>query len=129
MNIYGILLVGIGGFFGSIARYMTVQMIDGRINSVFPYGTLAVNVIGCFILGLISGMFYQQLSKDNLRLLLATGFCGGFTTFSAFALENFNLVNEKLAVTSVLYAILSMVLGFAAVAAGVVIGRLLTAAR
>jgi CrcB protein len=127
MNLNTILLVGTGGFFGSIARYVTVRLVDEKFNSLFPYGTLIVNLAGSFILGLIMGLVYKQASiNNNWKLFLTTGFCGGFTTFSAFAYENVNLFEQKLITISVGYILVSVVLGFCAVFAGVMLGRILS---
>jgi CrcB protein len=92
-----LLLVGIGGFIGSILRYLTsgfVQQISRSID--FPYGTLFVNVLGCFVIG-----FFSQLAEERgvftiqSRLFVFTGLLGGFTTFSAFGNETFNLVRDS----------------------------------
>lgn len=126
MSFYKILLVGCGGFFGSIARYITAQTIDSRLNAVFPYGTLAVNIAGSLILGIIFGIFSQKSGDwTNVKLLLITGFCGGFTTFSAFAFENLQLFQQRLVGTALLYIITSLVFGLLAVWVGVAIGRAL----
>jgi CrcB protein len=126
MNLNTILLVGTGGFFGSIARYVTVRLVDGKLNGVFPYGTLLVNVAGSFILGLIMGVIYKQAAvSNNWKIFLTTGFCGGFTTFSAFAFENVNLFEQKLIGTSVAYTLISIVLGVCAVFAGMMLGRII----
>jgi CrcB protein len=123
MNIYQILFVGTGGFLGSIARYLAGKSIDTKLNAVFPYGTLAVNIIGSFLLGIIYAWATRKTGTDNMRLFLGTGFCGGFTTFSAFALENINFLNQKMAVTSILYILISLIFGFAAVFIGIVLGK------
>lgn len=112
-----ILLVGIGGFLGSIARYklgglvlhMTVQ---GR----FPYGTFTVNVLGCLVVGLLAGVAerYEVFGPDA-RLFLFTGLLGGFTTFSAFGLETIYLIRRGDLGTAALYAGGSVVLGITAV--------------
>lgn len=90
------LLVGIGGFTGSMVRYWMSSYIQQLTNhTVFPLGTLAVNVLGCFIIGVLS-----QLAEDygiftnEAKLLIFTGFLGGFTTFSAFGNETMNLLRE-----------------------------------
>ena len=121
MNILSILAVGAGGFLGSIARYVTVQTLDNKLNSVFPYGTFAVNVLGSLILGIVIALMGKQTSE--WKLFLATGFCGGFTTFSAFALENISIIQGKMTGTSVTYTLLSLLFGFLAVMAGMLIGR------
>jgi fluoride exporter len=125
MNFSSILIVGAGGFLGSIARYVTVRSIDQKLNAVFPYGTITVNIAGSFILGVLVGMMGKQsLGSDNWKLFLGTGFCGGFTTFSAFALENVSLLQGRLASTSITYTLISLILGFLAVIAGAALGRI-----
>lgn len=125
MNIYKILLVGAGGFIGSIARYLTAIAIAKRLNSVFPYGTLTVNFLGSFLLGLILAVVMKKTGTqmDEWKLFLGTGFCGGFTTFSAFTFENLSLFEQKLVGTAVLYMTISLVGGIMAVGAGVILGR------
>ena len=126
MSAYKLLLIGIGGAIGSIARYVTVKLVDDKLNSVLPYGTLAVNVIGSFLLGMIYMVALRKAGlTENGRLFLGVGFCGGFTTFSAFALENFNLMQQKLVGASVLYISLSVVAGILALTAGVWVSRFL----
>ncbi len=123
MNFHHLLLVGAGGFFGSIARYLTSRLVDERFSASLPYGTFAVNILGSFVLGVIVGWIALKSGFGNVRLLLATGFCGGFTTFSAFAFENYGLVVQKAWGTLVLYVAMSLVLSVVAVAAGVWVGR------
>ncbi len=90
---YKLLLVGIGGFFGSILRYLTsglVQRIWGK--SYFPYGTLAVNILGCFLIGFLSGFSEnRQIFNPEARMLIFVGFLGSFTTFATFGYDVFNL--------------------------------------
>jgi fluoride exporter len=125
MNFYSFLAVGTGGFIGSIFRYLTGLLIDKNINSMFPYGTLVVNVAGSFILGFIIGATLRNAGANtNWKLFLTTGFCGGFTTFSAFSLESFNLFQQKLAFMSIAYCAASLLLGLAAVAVGVSVGKM-----
>jgi CrcB protein len=122
MNIYKLVLVGIGGFAGSILRYVTVISFQ-RLNFSFPLGTFVVNILGSFVLGAVVGWMIQRGENDSLRLLLITGLCGGFTTFSAFAFENFNLFEQKLAMISIAYIITSVGLGILAVITGVWVGK------
>jgi CrcB protein len=118
MNFYNILLVGVGGMLGSIARYITSIGIDSKLNAVFPYGTFVVNVVGSFILGIIiSWAAVKGEGAQSMKLLLATGFCGGFTTFSAFALENMNLLTDRTG-AAVIYISASLIAGIGAVALG-----------
>ncbi len=92
-----ILLVGVGGFIGSVLRYLASGYVQQAVKSIdFPYGTLVVNVIGCFIIG-----FLAQLAEDRgvftseSRLFVFTGFLGGFTTFSSFGNETLNLARDS----------------------------------
>lgn len=124
MTFTNILLVGFGGFLGSIARYVSSVSIDQKLNSTFPYGTCTVNLLGAFLLGLIYG-WASQSSNDatNTKLLLITGFCGGFTTFSAFAFENFNLITARMTSLALIYSLSTLVLGVILVWIGICITR------
>ena len=96
MNLGNILLVFLGGGLGAASRYVVTTIFGARFGSAFPYGTLTVNVIGSFIIGLLTFYFLTKNGgvPDNLRLLLVVGFLGGFTTFSSFALDTLNLGNS-----------------------------------
>ena len=127
MTFYKLLLVATGGMLGSIARYLTAKSIHEKLGPGFPYGTLAVNIAGSFILGLMYAWLSRKtVDSENIRLLIGTGFCGGFTTFSAFALENVSLLDQKLMASSLLYIALTLVAGFLAVAAGLALGKSLS---
>lgn len=120
MSLYALLSIGAGGFIGSVLRYVTVRLVDNRLSTFFPFGTLTVNIVGSFLLGVICTLAVRKAGiSENARLFLSVGFCGGFTTFSAFALENFNLIGQKLLGTSLLYVAISVVMGILALAAGV----------
>jgi CrcB protein len=126
MSFYKLLIIGFGGFIGSIARYLTVKLVDDKVHSLFPYGTLIVNLAGSFLLGLIYMLALRKAGlTENGRLFLGVGFCGGFTTFSAFALENFNLIQQKYLATSVIYIAASVLAGILAMAAGIWTSRFL----
>lgn len=125
-----LLLVGMGGFLGSAARYalgawVTQQAGAGR----FPFGTLTVNALGCFAIGLISGIAEQSSTfSPHTRLLLITGVLGGFTTYSAFAYETYFLAREQAWALTALNIAAQVLLGLAMVwlghaAAGQVVGR------
>lgn len=117
-----ILLVGAGGFVGSVARFLSQQLIARYYPSSFPWGTLWVNITGCFIIGLIYAMSEKgALISPEMRLLLATGFCGGFTTFSSFAYENITLIRDGELLYTFLYIAASIVIGFLAAYIGVII--------
>ncbi len=112
-------IVFVGGGLGSVARYLTGIYVSKFWHSTFPIGTFSINIIGCFIIGVVYGLSekYGWLTPQ-LRLLLATGFCGGYTTFSTFALENLRLLQTNQLIPFFLYALLSFVLGLFAVWGG-----------
>lgn len=110
------LMVGLGGAIGSMLRYGTNLAINSKI---FPTGTLLVNLIGCFAIGLFFGISIKNENlAANWKLFFATGLCGGFTTFSAFSLENMQLLISGKYGLFALYIIASILLGLAAVVAG-----------
>lgn len=118
--IKNILLVGLGGCIGSIARYLCQRWVYQLYPHPFPWGTLLVNLLGCFIIGAI----YAVAEKSSLlsvqwRLFLTAGLCGGFTTFSAFAFENLTLLRSGDIAYFLLYTGASVVLGIAAVLGGI----------
>ena len=110
--IKNILLVGLDGGLGSILRYGSSILITTKY---FPYATLAINIIGSFFIGIIFAVSIKDISfLNNWRLFLATGICGGFTTFSAFSLENLALLQNGKYVMALIYITASIVLGIAA---------------
>lgn len=108
------LIIGLGGFLGSVARYFTALQFTKWFPSAFPWGTFVVNIVGCLLIGLIYGFAERyQWSTPALRLFLATGFCGGFTTFSSFAFENVQLIQTGSFGVLAAYTVASVVLGLA----------------
>lgn len=119
-----VLFVGLGGAAGSMLRYLTNVITLKYYSANFPLATFIVNVAGCFIAGLIFGSITQETAEaQNLKVLWITGFCGGFTTFSAFALENVRLMNSGNLSTAVLYTGLSIVAGLLAAWLGLSVVR------
>src|SRR5688572_4148165 len=109
MNLVNVLLVGAGGCIGSVVRYLAVISIDKKLNSAFPFGTFTVNLLGSFVLGFLMAVLMKRSAHAlEWKLFLGTGFCGGFTTFSAFALENMNLFQQKSPGIALLYIIFSV---------------------
>jgi fluoride exporter len=107
-----LLLVGLGGSIGSMARYAVSLLIK---SITFPFATLSVNIIGSFIIGLVLAMSIKEAGiSDNWKIFVATGICGGFTTFSAFSLENMGLLQSGKITMAVIYIIFSIVLGIVA---------------
>jgi CrcB protein len=125
MNIYLIMTVGLGGFLGSITRYILSVSIQSRVEHGFPFGTLTVNLLGCFLIGLLIGLSLTKpvSISDNLKLFLSTGFLGGFTTFSAFSAETFTLLEKGDLGLAFLYAALSIFIGLFATWLGILIMR------
>ena len=121
-----ILLVGLGGGIGSITRYLCQKWFAANYPHPFPWGTFVVNLIGCFLIGVIYAASEKSaVLSPQTRLFLATGFCGGFTTFSTFAFENMNLLRSGDTSYFFLYTIGSVVLGITGVLGGVAIMKLL----
>jgi fluoride exporter len=121
-----LLLVGTGGFLGSISRFLTSRFMQSYFPSAFPFGTFVVNISGCFLIGLIYGLSERSsLLTSGWKLFLAVGFCGGFTTFSTFANENLALLRDGEVLNFLLYTGLSVFLGIAATFLGVIITKIL----
>ena len=109
-----ILAIGIGSFIGGIFRYLLTLLIHSKTATHFPLGTLAVNIIGCFLIGIVIGLFDKGLVSQEWKLFLATGVLGGFTTFSAFSIETFTLFREGHTGYALIYILASVILGLLA---------------
>lgn len=113
-----VLLVFLGGGFGSVLRYLIGKFLNSTENGI-PYGTFAANILGSLLIGIILGLAAKNESlTQNQTLLLATGFCGGFTTFSSFAYENHVFLKSGDFTSFAIYTIASFIIGFLAVFAG-----------
>jgi fluoride exporter len=114
-----ILIVGSGGFIGSVLRYLTTRYIQVHYFSVFPWGTFSVNIIGSLLIGIIYGLSEKgNLLTPDMRLFLTVGICGGFTTFSSLTNDAFILLQDKEILRFALYTALSFFLGILSVYAG-----------
>jgi CrcB protein len=120
-----LLLIGTGGFLGSISRYLASRFLQYNFPSAFPFGTFFVNISGCFLIGLIYGFSERSsLLTSGWKLFLAVGFCGGFTTFSTFANENLAMLRDGDFFHFFLYTGLSVLLGIAATFFGVLLTKI-----
>jgi len=109
-----LLLIGTGSFIGGIFRYLLTQSVQTKYFSAFPFGTLTVNIIGCFFIGIVFGVAAKTNLTQEWRLFLATGLLGGFTTFSAFSAETFDLFKGGHFLYASAYILASVFLGLSA---------------
>ncbi|MDX6387983.1 MAG: fluoride exporter [Gaiellaceae bacterium] len=118
--------VAAGGSLGTLARYGLDAAIERRSFSLFPWSTFAINMSGCFLVGmLIAALVDRHHAPHWLRIGLVVGFCGAYTTFSTFAQETYGLVEEKAVAVALLNATASVGLGVLAVFIGERVGRML----
>ena len=119
-----VLLVGLGGGLGSMARYLSQRWITSIFPGAFPLGTFAVNFIGCFLIGIFWGLSYKNVQHSPaLNLFIMAGFCGGFTTFSAFTLESIGLLRQEKLFLFFFYLAISVVAGILATYVGIKLTR------
>ena len=119
-----LLYIGAGSFLGGAARYGLSRWIQPRAEGSFPIGTLAVNLAGCLLIGLLYGWFARgHITDPALRAGLATGFCGGLTTFSSFAAEGLSMFHCGHFLSLAAYATLSFALGLCMVYLGQMLAR------
>ena len=117
-----IIYVFIGGGLGSLVRFLLGKWVNAFHNSHFPFGTVVVNIIACFTLGFIIGLAdHKQMLSPTTRLFWVVGFCGGFSTFSAFSSDTLTLFQQGQNSTMLLYILLSVVLCVIATFAGLFI--------
>ncbi len=114
MTMIKCLIVGAGGAIGAIGRYL-IGLLPMNPENGFPVKTFLINVIGCFIIGIIAALADKNAVNPNLVLLIKVGICGGFTTFSSFALETEGLIAKGSTGVALMYVILSLVCGVLAV--------------
>ena len=114
-----ILAIGIGSCIGGICRYLLSQFIQNKFLSSFPFGTLGVNIIGCFLIGIVFGLSERGNLGIDWRLFLATGVLGGFTTFSAFSNETVGLLRDGQFWHAFTYITCSVIIGLLATFTGI----------
>lgn len=119
-----ILYIAFGGAIGSIFRYLTSLFVAKFWQNHFPLATFLTNVVGCFLIGIFIGYLDKNnLTDSNLKWFLITGFCGGFTTFSTFGLENFNLFQSNNSFLAFAYIASSIIAGLFAVWLGLFLSK------
>ena len=121
-----IVAVAVGGSIGATTRYLVSTWAAGRFGTAFPYGTLIVNIVGCFIIGaFMTAATERFIVNPYWRLIITVGFVGGLTTFSSFSYETFKLIEDG-GITMVMYNLLgNFILGFLATWLGIAAVRLL----
>ena len=106
------MIIGFGGFLGTISRYLSTVYVHKWISISFPLGTFLVNIVGCLLIGIFFGISEKsEIMSTDLRLFLTIGFCGGFTTFSTFASDNIMMIKDQQFLYMALYTIGSVALG------------------
>lgn len=124
-----VLYVGLAGLVGTIARYLIATGVDKNLNSRFPFGTIVVNIAGCFLAGLLFALFRERLQvSETVIAVVMIGFLGGFTTFSAYALQTFNFFEAGETSVALTNLLVSNLLGLLAVWAGYAVGGMVQAA-
>ena len=104
-----IILVGVGSFLGGIARYISTLVFNQKLTTDFPFATLSINIFGCLLIGIVYGIFEKSIITSDWKLFLATGICGGFTTFSAFSNESLDLLKQGNIMGMLTYIFVSVV--------------------
>lgn len=125
MNHYVIfIMIGLGGALGAMLRHLCALIINKFWLNAFPLATFSINILGSFIIGFLIAYLLPKFGEHTLlKYLLTTGFCGGFTTFSTFSVENFQLLQEGKFFTLFLYVSSSIIIGILFVFCGLLIGR------
>ena len=118
-----VLAIAFGGALGSVLRYLMGGVVQRATHAGFPYGTLAVNVVGCLLIGILIQYFMNSEPTSEVRAFLIVGFCGGFTTFSAFSMEAVGLFSGGSYLRAAAYVLTSVVLCLSATAAGITLTR------
>jgi CrcB protein len=119
-----LLLVGVGGAVGSSLRFLTSFILQKWIQASFPWGTFVANLIGCVLIGILMGYFIKiQPANNDMKILLVTGFCGGYTTFSTFSFESYSMMQQGQYSAAIIYILLSVIGGLLAVMGGMALTK------
>lgn len=115
----------LGGVIGTLSRHLISGAIYKTLGTTFPYGTFAVNILGCFAVGFFASLMDEKIILNtNLRLLFMVGFCGAFTTFSTLIFESYNLIKDGDSLRALINIVLSIIIGFLVFKLGITIGDL-----
>ena len=114
-----LLVVGVGSFIGGISRYLVSLFVQNKFLSTFPFGTLVVNITGCFLIGVVYALSEKGNVNAEWRLFLITGFLGGFTTFSSFSNETVSMLRDAQYWQALSYIGISIIVGLAATFGGI----------
>lgn len=118
-------IIGVGSFLGGIMRYLLSLFVISKLPGTFPFGTLLVNISGCLLIGILLGVNQRLNLSTEMKLFLATGVLGGFTTFSAFSVETITLMKNGNVGQAVIYIACSITLGLTATFLGYTFAKLL----
>jgi CrcB protein len=111
--------IGLGSFIGGIARYLITLLIQNKFLTTYPFGTMVVNIIGCFLIGIVYGLSERGNLNAEWRLFLATGILGGFTTFSSFSNDSVSMLRDAQYWQALSYIGLSVIIGLIATFVGI----------
>lgn len=121
-----LILIGTGGAIGSILRYLSAVLVNKYFNGAFPLATFCINMLGCLLIGIAMAIIEKQSwAGTDFKFLFVTGFCGGYTTFSAFAHENVSLINTNNTLMAFTYIGASVITGLVFVWLGILLGKIL----
>jgi CrcB protein len=120
-----LLAIALGGGIGSACRYLVSTAINKRLGGLLAWGTMTVNLLGCLLIGFLVGLVDRSLLPKEYRLILVTGFLGGFTTFSSFALESVGMFRGKAIGAGMLNIGVNVIIGFALTIAGLALSVLI----
>ena len=116
----------LGGTIGTLSRYFLSGLVYRAFGTTFPYGTFAVNILGCFLVGLFASIMDEKIVlNSNLRLLFMVGFCGAFTTFSTLIYESYNLIKDGDSLKAFLNIVISVIIGFIVFKLGINLGKII----
>jgi CrcB protein len=118
-----LLFVCLGAAFGAPARYLTDRAVQARHDSLFPWGTFSVNIVGSLVLGVLTGIAAHHAVPPAVVAAVGTGFCGALTTYSTFGYETIRLAEDGARLLAVLNVVASLVVGFGAAALGYAVGQ------